>query len=192
MGRGLHALNTLSVARCYDRRARRERGPRRSVVEGSGRLAPVTFHVPRNVLLVIALTAALAVGVVATILLTGPGDEGPSDEEQVRETLAAYFEANSTGDYEQVCELFTPDGRQEAAEAHDPGSTDCVAAFEEEAESLGDSLEDANEIYRDAEIDSLRVRESSATAVIDFGGASESASAELLKTDGDWLMDNEP
>jgi hypothetical protein len=112
---------------------------------------------------------------IALLAMGSGGDEATSnapppvrDEQRaVRATLQAYFEANSTGDYDQVCSLFTPEEQQHAAARHDPGTgAGCVQAFKAEAKLLGDSLADANEIYASAQIDSVTTANDAATAVI--------------------------
>lgn len=116
-----------------------------------------------------------------------------SDEQDVRATLASDFEANSTGDYEQVCSLFTPALKKRAARKHDPGgSSDCEQAFEAEAESLGDSLADANAIYADAKVNSVAVNNGAATPIVLYGGGSEPATAKLRKVGERWLLESEP
>src|SRR4051812_42300265 len=89
------------------------------------------------------------------------------DEQAVRSTLNAYFKANSTGDYEAVCSLFTPQAQKAAAKTHDSGgSSDCVKAFNAEAQGLGPSLKDANAIYANAKIANVTIANDAATATI--------------------------
>lgn len=170
----------------------------------------MTLHIPRAALIAFALVAAAGIGVLGTLLLTGEDNPGPSaaattatptatatptvsEETEVRGTLDAYFRANSTGDYEEVCSLFTDAEQDRAAEAHDPGgSGDCPEAFQAEADGLGDSLSDANDIYADAQIDSVTIANDAATAIILYGGGSEPATAELRKVGNRWMIDEEP
>jgi len=113
---------------------------------------------------------------------------GATDKAAALKTLRDYFKANAAGDYGRVCALFTAKLRRSAAEAHDPGSTDCISAFNAEA----DPGSAANEIYAEAKIDSISVANGAATATILFGGASEPATARLRKSGSRWLMVTEP
>ena len=119
--------------------------------------------------------------------------KAPDETAGPRQALREYFAANATGDYEQVCSLFTVGEQERAARAHDPGgSGSCVNAFKAEAKSLGDSLAAANEISAGAKIDSISVANGAATAIVLFGGGSEPTTAELRRVGSRWLIEREP
>ena len=46
----------------------------------------------------------LAVALAAALALAGCGDEGPTDEEQVRTTLSAFSRATAAKDYQALCD----------------------------------------------------------------------------------------
>ena len=131
------------------------------------------------------------------LALAGCSGSEPKPKKKTAEAAAesavrSFLRADVRGDYKTVCSMFTTEARQVAAKEHAPGENlGCEAAFESEAEVLGESLEDANEIDRNTRIVSVIVRNDGANVTVDRGGGSGPATYELEKVGGRWLIAEE-
>ena len=105
----------------------------------------------------------------AGAILTGCGSAGPTDEQQVRETVDAFSKATATKDYDKLCkQLLAPKLLEKVQQAGLP----CEVAL---SKGLGD-VKDPK-----VTIGQVTVNGSSATADVATSAAGEAPSRDTLK-----------
>jgi len=107
--------------------------------------------------------------VIAACALAGCGDSGPSDEEQIRSTLAAFQRATAGRDYQALCDrVLAPALIQTVEQIGLP----CEVALEK-------GFEDVREPR--LTVGSITVKEDSATAEVRSSAAGQSPSEDTVR-----------
>lgn len=148
------------------------------------RRVPATAMRTVRHLLPAALAAALLAG-------CGGGSE-PSDADQVRDTITAYLDAQTSGDGTAACALLRPAGRRQLAG---------LVAKAAEGLITQPSCEDAVGLVRtaagpdllrqlaDAQVEDVQVTGSRATAVVAGGSEIGRRTVTLVRVGGEWRID---
>jgi len=122
----------------------------------------------------------LLILVVCAAALAATAGCGKTNEQEAQDAVASYVDAQNDGDFEQVCELFSEELRQQLAGTTD---TEQCSRFLEEQTS-GDTRGEQSVVE-------VRVRDDKATADIDVAREGEGPSRVTLtleRQDGDWRV----
>jgi hypothetical protein len=117
--------------------------------------------------------------VLAVCALTGCGDSGPSDEQQIRSTLAEFGRATAARDYQALCDkVFAPKLIETVKQIGLP----CEVALQKGFEDVRDPRLSVGAIAVDHDKATAEVRSSAA------GEAPSQDTIELLRVDGSWKI----
>ena len=121
----------------------------------------------------------LAVALAAALALAGCGDEGPTDEEQVRTTLSAFSRATAAKDYQALCDrLLAPSLIADLKQIGLP----CEIALQQ---GLGD-VKEPRLIVGDVKVDGKTATAQVKTSA--QGQAPSSDTVELERTEDGWRI----
>jgi hypothetical protein len=117
--------------------------------------------------------------VIAACALAGCGDSGPSDEQQIRSTLAEFQRATAARDYQALCDdILAPKLVETVKQIGLP----CEVA-------LGKGFEDVRDPR--LTVGAITVKDGSATAQVRSSAAGQAPSedtVDLLRVDGGWRI----
>jgi hypothetical protein len=117
--------------------------------------------------------------VLATCVLAGCGESGPTDEEQIRSTLAEFQRATQAGDYEALCDRILASRLIETVEQI---GLPCEVALEKGFEDVENPR---------LTVGAIAVRDDRATAEVRSSAAGESPSqdtVELVRVGEGWRI----
>jgi len=117
--------------------------------------------------------------VIAACALVGCGDSGPSDEEQIRSTLAAFQRATAAQDYQALCDRILAPKLIDTVEQI---GLPCEVALEKGFEDVRDPRLTVGTITVDQDSASAQVRSSAA------GQAPSEDTVELVRTGDGWRI----
>jgi hypothetical protein len=134
---------------------------------------------------------AASSALVAVALLAGCGgsDDKGSDQEQVTKAVTDFAHAFGKGDGAKACDQLTPGARDAFVSriASLVGTRDCAAAIGKLPAVAGANVTTP---FQTAKVDQVKVTGDSATARLTAAG--HSASVNLQKRDGSWLLTRVP
>jgi hypothetical protein len=117
--------------------------------------------------------------VIAACALVGCGESGPSDEERIRSTLAAFQRATAGRDYQALCnDILAPKLVETVKQIGLP----CEVALEKGFEGVRDPRLTVGAITLDGDAATAQVRSSAA------GQAPSEDTVDLLRVDGGWRI----
>jgi hypothetical protein len=116
------------------------------------------------------------IAAVAALALAGCGGGSEGD---VRGAIEGYMSALADGDGDEACSHLSGEMKRRLADAAGNGS--CPEVVEMLAENFG---EDDKSKLKDVEVVDIKIKGDTATAGVKGGDST----AELTKTDGDWLI----
>ena len=121
----------------------------------------------------------MVAGLLACALLLGCGESGPSDEQQVRQTVSDFGRATSAKDYQALCDrIFAPQLVDELKQVGLP----CEVAMQQSLEDVEDPS---------ITIGRITVAEAKATAEVRSSAKGQQPSqdtVQLVEVDGAWRI----